>query len=204
MFSLPSDEQVTAALGDKFLTCFVDAVDAARGDYEEFREWRPSWFASFTNRFTSNFVHERVWAYMVAGLDDQADVVILDKEPRRELIVGGKYVMRIKRHSEADRIRSYPTSAALDFWAQKPALAGLEQISLAVGYIWDKDERAVKAPVLSLRDGLDKRPVWAIRFTSRMAGADSIAWEPIEPTDPTMDLSTILKSEDGTEESGSR
>ena len=203
MFSYPADEQVTAALGDKFLTCFVDALDAARSDHAEFRQWRPSWFASFTNRFTSNFVHERIWAHMVDGLDEHADVVIVDKEPHRELIVGGKFVMRIKRHSETDRIRSYPTAAALDFWAQKPALAGLEKISLAIGYIWDPDERAIKAPVLSLRDGLDKPPVWAIRFQSQRGNTNPIVWDPIEPTDPTLDLSTILKPEDGTEETGS-
>lgn len=203
MFSLPTDAQVAAELGDKFLMCFVDAVDAARDDYTTFRQWRPGWFASFTNRFTSNFVHERVWAHMIDGLDDDAEVAILDKEPRRELTVGGRYVMRIKRHSETERIRSYPTSTALDFWTQKPALDGLEKITLAIGYIWDPEERAVKAPVLSLRDGLDEPPVWAIRFQGRGGKANPIAWEPIEPTDPTLDLSTILKPQDDVEESDS-
>lgn len=129
MFSYPTDEQVTAGLGDKFLTCFVDAVDAARGDYAEFRQWRPAWFPSFTNRFTSNFVHERVWAHMVDGLDEHADVVIVDKEPHREMTVGGKYVMRVKRHSEADRIRSYPDVGSPELLGTeaRPRRAGEDQ-----------------------------------------------------------------------------
>ena len=77
-------QQVTADLGRTFLKAPVDAVDSARDDFVAFRQWRPAWFSTFTNRFTSNFIHERIWAHLIAGLDDDSDLVVTDKEPRRD------------------------------------------------------------------------------------------------------------------------
>lgn len=36
-----------------------------------------AWFTSFTSRFTSDFIHERIWARLAADLEDDSDVVII-------------------------------------------------------------------------------------------------------------------------------
>lgn len=190
MNSYPSPDRVVGDLGDKFVSQFVHAVNDARTDLAEFREWQPGWFSMFTGRFTANFIHERVWASMVRRVEGQPGVDVVDSEPTREIYTTG-YVVRFKRHHPGDKISTYPTEGALRFWTNGVTLPGLGLCSLAMGYMWDAEQRQMVDAVMSFRDGKDK-PVWAITLTEESGGASAITWAPIAPNLPEFDLSQVV------------
>lgn len=193
----PDGEQVLSDLGGPFVNALIDAVDGARDDFNEFREWKPSWVANFTNRFTANFLHERIWDRLVRAINGLEDIRINDREPIRELCSGARYFIRIKRHHSDDRISAYPTEASSAFWTNGLALSlnGLEVFSLAAGYYWDADLRAVGEAVLSFRDGKDN-PIWAVRLRRDPGQASGFSWTPIAPDLPEIDLSGITRAEE--------
>lgn len=186
----PSPEQVLGELGDKVLEALVEAVDGARDDLESFREWRPGWFSTFSSRFTANFLHERMWAGLVRRIDPLDHVTVLDREPHRQLHADG-YVLRVKRHHPGDRISTYPTEGALRFWSSEMSLPGMEEVSLALGYMWDAELRKVGDAVISFRDALDK-PVWAVRIQGEPGDVAGIRWAPVDPNLPEFDLSHVV------------
>lgn len=190
----PDVNDVLADLGDKFVQSFVSSLTDAKRDLMEFRRWRPGWFPSFSARFIANFIHERLWAGMVDRLEEHSEVNIVDKEPRRELYHSRGYAVRLKRHLPGDRIRSFPTTGALNFWSNELTLPGMEVTSLALGYMWDADAREIGDAVMSYRDEMDK-PVWAVVLSEREggAGATRIEWSPITPNLPEFDLSQIVE-----------
>ena len=190
MRTQPTPDRVLADLGDKFLEALVDAVDGARADLRLFQDWQPGWFVTFSNRFTANFLHERVWAVLVERVDELDNVVVLDQEPHRQLFANA-YVLRVKRHHPGDRISSYPTDGALRFWSSEVTLPGLERVSLALGYMWDADLRRVDDAVVSFRDELD-RPVWAVLVQRDAGGATGVSWTPVDPNLPEFDLSQVV------------
>lgn len=195
MNSHPGPDEVLADLGDKFIQSFLEAMDVARQDLQDCRGWRPHWFPFFTERYLSNFIHERMWAEMVTRVHDQPGLQIVDKEPRREIECQGRYTVRFKRHRPGDKIASYATSGALAYWTNRVTLPGLELVSLAMGYMWDADLREIGDTVLSFRDGKDN-PVWAITLSPPAAGVAGISWTPIDPQLPAIDLSEILEETD--------
>lgn len=197
----PDSDQVLSDLGDRFVHAFIDAVDGARDDFSAFREWRPGWFPSFTGRFTANFLHERIWDRLVRAVEGGDGVHINDREPVRELRSGTAYLIRIKRHHPGDRISAYPTEASSAFWSNSVlTLDGLESFSLALGYYWDADLRAVGDAILSFRDGKDN-PIWAIRLRRDAGNAAGFSWSPVAPDLPELDLSGVIREAE--EESGS-
>ena len=198
---IPGSEQVLKELGDSFVQAFVDAVDGARNDFAAFQKWQPSWFPGFTARFTASFLHERIWDRLIRDVDGTDGIHIVDREPVRELRSGTTYLIRIKRHHPGDRIAAYPTEAANAFWSNHTlTLDGLESFSLALGYYWDADLRAVGDAILSFRDGVDN-PVWAIRLHRDKASTSGFSWTAIAPDLPELDLSDVLREAE--EESGS-
>lgn len=187
-------------LGDDFVQAFIGAVDGARDDFSEFRAWQPSWFAGFSGRFTANFLHERIWDRLVRSASGMEAIHIHDREPVRELRSGTTYLMRVKRHHPGDRISAYPTEASSAFWSNSMVtLDGLESLSLALGYYWDADLRAVGDAILSFRDGKDN-PIWAIRLRGDTTTTSGFTWEAVAPELPELDLSAIALAD---EESGS-
>ncbi|WP_309615055.1 hypothetical protein [Salinibacterium sp.] len=196
----PNSDQVLADLGAPFVQAFVDAVDGSRDDYAAFRSWQPGWFPSFTSRFTANFLHERIWDRLVRAVGETEGVHVVDREPIRELRSGTQYLIRLKRHHPGDRIAAYPTEASSAFWANSVlTLDGLESFSLALGYMWDAELRAVGEAVLSFRNGKDN-PVWAIRLRRDSDSATGFAWSPVAPDLPEIDLSGVIREAE--EESG--
>lgn len=194
----PVPERVLNDLGDKLVEAFLEAMEVARADLDDLRTWRPGWFGPFSERFLANFLHERLWAELVARVSDYPGVEVVDREPRREIESGGRYVIRLKRHRKGDKIATYPTQRALAFWTNEATLPGLERASLAMGYLWDPELRQVGDSVLSYRDQLD-HPVWGVKFARPVKGAASgITWSPIDPTLPSIDLSSVLNEEEGT------
>ncbi|MDR1187065.1 MAG: hypothetical protein LBK95_06375 [Bifidobacteriaceae bacterium] len=193
----PDADRVLADLGGPLVRSFVDAVDGARDDYAALREWHPDWFPSFTNRFTANFLHERIWDRLVRVVIDMEGVHVTDAEPTRELHSGTTYLIRIKRHHAGDRISAYPTDASRAFWSNRVVtLDGMESWSLALGYYWDGDERSVGDATLSFRDGKDN-PIWAVRLHRAPGSVTSFSWSPLAPDLPEIDLSGVAF---GTEE----
>ena len=190
-----------ANLGDKFLEALVTAVDGAREDLTTFQGWQPGWFVTFSNRFTANFLHERIWAGLVGRVDELDNVTVLDQEPYRQLFADS-YVLRVKRHHPGDRISTFPTEGARRFWSSELMLPGLEKVSLALGYMWDADLRGVGDAVISFRDELDK-PVWAVLVQRGTEGLGDIRWTPVDPNVPEFDLSQVMEPPAPEEEAGS-
>lgn len=188
-------QQVIDDLGDKFLSAFVKAIESARTDLSEFQTFRPQWFVDFSKRFVANFIHERMWASMVAQVTDHAEVTIVDEEPVRQIHYGTNYVLRFKRHSSKLKIQSFPTAGATAFWTNQATLPGLELCSLALGYIWDPELGEIGETILSFRIGKDK-PLWSVTLNAdAAAAATSITWKPMDPELPQLDLSDVVEDE---------
>jgi hypothetical protein len=192
MFSAPypTSDEIVAELGDKFLEATVQAVRGARTDIDEMREWRPGWFPTMHSRCMSNLIHDRIWARLVAAVELDAATNIIEVGATREIAIGPHLRLRIKRHHTGDRISTYPTRTAIEFWQQSlGALPGLEEVRIAVGYRWDPDIRRIGAPLVSLRDGRDN-VIWAIELNEPAEG-EIVTWNPVAPTDPTIDLGEL-------------
>lgn len=194
MFSrdFPQADEVLNDLGPEFVQCFITAVDGARDDYEHMREAYRDWFARFASRTAANIIHERVWARFMDGLQGQEEISILDEDPKREIHKGLNYRLRIKRHHVGDKISTYPTDGAKGFWSNDElVLNGFESHSLAVGYLWDADLRAVGEAVLSYRNTLDS-PIWGIQLKRDFNNVAGFSWEPMQPDLPEVDLTGII------------
>lgn len=197
----PDGEDVVRDLGGPFIRAFVASVDGARQDFADFQAWQPGWFPSFTSRFTANFLHERIWDRLSRQVAGMEGVHIYDREPVRELRSGTAYLIRIKRHHPGDRISAYPTDASSAFWSNSVlTLDGLESFTLALGYYWDAELRAVGDAILSFRDGKDN-PIWAIRLLGDANSASGFSWVPLAPELPEIDTRGIAR--DDAEKSGS-
>lgn len=184
-------QKVIDRLGNHFVEALVDAVDGAREDYTDLKAWHPDWAPSYSSRFIANFAHERIWARLVRAIDGAPGIHIRDEEPYREILSGTAFVTRVKRHLPGDRISAYPTAGSLAHWSNRAlTLEGLESMSLAAGYYWDEETRAIGDPVLSLRKEMDK-PVWGVTLQRADAQPTAIQWTAIEPGLPEFDLSQI-------------
>jgi hypothetical protein len=143
-------------------------------------------------------IHDRVWAHLIQRLDGDTDVVALDREPIRVFRVGPKYLIRVKRHGVDDKISTYPTQTALQFYMQgaQQLFPDLEEIRLAAGYLWNSEARSIGDAVISMRDGLDN-VVWSaiIRFEP---GEGVVGLWPIspEPSLPVIDLASDTEQTD--------
>ena len=189
----PSSDDVLNDLGEPFVNAFVSAVDGAREDYTAFRTWKPAWFPGFTNRFMANFLHERIWDRLIRSVSPIEGVHVVDREPVRELRSGTRYLIRVKRHHQGDRISAYPTEGSSAFWSNSVlTLDGLESFSLALGYMWNSDLRAVGDAVLSFRDGKDN-PIWAVRLNRDAGAPTGFTWTPVAPELPELDLTLVAR-----------
>jgi hypothetical protein len=188
MFSPHDQQAVMSSLGDKFLKGLAWSIRGAREDLAELREWRPGWFPPMSGRCLANLIHDRIWARLVAAVDGNPGIETIDREPVREMWISQNYQVRIKRHHPDDKISTYPTAAALEFWAQGAQLPSLESITLGAGYRWIAEERRVGPAVISYRDGKDN-PIWAVELDEPDEGAETIGWRPITRPDlPAVDL----------------
>ncbi|MEU6266220.1 hypothetical protein [Saccharopolyspora shandongensis] len=141
--------------------------------------------------------HDRLWAHLQSALDDVDGVELKDDGVTREIRVGTQFVVRVKRHDATDRVRSYPTRRALTFWAQSVAFEGFEDIHLGFGYRWDREERSIGSAIISLHDGLGKKPVWAVQLADGgEQAATPFTWTPVEPDLPQLDLSEAIAKDE--------
>lgn len=189
----PTSDRVLTDLGSEFVLAFVNAVDGAREDFAEFRAWKPGWFVGFTNRFTANLLHERIWDRLIKSVAPHEGIHVIDREPVREVRSGTRYLIRVKRHHAGDRIAAYPTEGSSAFRSNSAlTLDGLESFSLALGYMWDGTLRTVGNALLSFRDGKDN-PIWAIKLRRDASTPAGFAWNPVAPDLPEIDLTGVTR-----------
>ncbi|MFI6296887.1 hypothetical protein ACIBEJ_35220 [Nonomuraea sp. NPDC050790] len=194
MKSHPESAEVLSDLGEKVTEAFARAVSRARLDLANYRENDPGWVAQSSERGLANWIHDRLWHHLISLVDGLPDIQIVDTEPMREVFAGVRYRLRAKRHADDGSISTYATAGAMDFLVQPPTqetLAGLEEIRLIVGYIWDKESREIGPSVLSLRDGKDAI-VWVEELPDPGTGYGGGTVTPIptapEPTAPVIDV----------------
>ncbi|MGH3616012.1 MAG: hypothetical protein ACRDRK_26155 [Pseudonocardia sp.] len=108
----------------------------------------------------------------------------MDRPPTRELYVGTRYRLRVKKHDIDGAIATFLTQGALDFLEQEPAtLDGLDEVRLIAGYGWDPELREVGAAVISLRDGHDK-VIWKHELDEPTGGVTATTTPILPPTGP--------------------
>lgn len=191
MNSHPLEDVVLAELGDKVPAAVAESVAAARDDLSRYRDLQPAWVAEHSERGLANWIHDRVWAHLMQRLDGEAEITVVDREPMRVFRVGTKYLLRVKRHGLGDKISSYPTQTALQFYMQgpQPLFPEMEEVRLAAGYLWDVESRSVGDAVISMRDGMDN-VVWSVVIdVDPGTGAVAIRPMPSGPTPPVIDVS---------------
>lgn len=199
MFSSLKPDITLTGLGDKFLGALVSAVSSARTDLDAMRREHPSWFSTMHGRTLAGIIHDRIWAPLTADLEDDDTIVIVDDGPTRQIHVGLHYLLRIKRHRYRNRISTYPTQTALDFWTQEQEpLPGFELVTLAAGYRWDHDLREIQQPVISYRDGKDN-PIWLVELEEPQDGVSAITWTTV-PTGPALPEVQVGDEDEGEEE----
>ncbi len=152
-----------------------------------------------SDRCLANLIHDRMWAHML-GLGDENDVTMHESGVTREIVVG-QIRLRLKRHNLGDRVSNYPTQTALEFWVQRREgiLPGMEEITLAAGYRWHTDTKAIGAPVISYRDGREN-VIWAMELGGGAfeGGVTPITWSPLGTPDlPIVDITGIGQGEAG-------
>lgn len=191
MDSYPEPDEVVEGLGDKVVAGLSSAVANAAIDLQEYRSLRPDWVADHSERGLANWIHDRLWRHLLSELDELPGVKLVDQEPIREIFVGVRYRLRVKRHRDDGAVSTYPTQLALEFFAQgQLAIEGLEEIRLIAGYEWDPDTRKIGAAVISLRDGRDNI-MWIERLVPPSAGAVGLTPPSVSgPTPPTIDIAS--------------
>lgn len=142
MQTLRHKARVLEELGEKVMEAFAGAVDAARDDLRIYREVLPDVATQSSARGMANWIHDRVWHHARRLLDSVDDAVCYERGPFREVIVKDRYRIRLKRHRPPASVATFPTQTALDFMEQpdgQRVLAGMEQLRLICGYVWDAD-----------------------------------------------------------------
>lgn len=189
--NLPGRDEVLEELGPDFVNAYIQSVGNAKDDYSAFREWRTDWVPGYAVRTVASFIHDRIWYHLLQLTNELRRVSVIDNDPTREVYVGTKYKIRIKRHSEKDQISNAATKSTQQFWSQGTlALDGMEEIRLALGYVWDRDLREINEPVLSCRITVDE-PLWSVKLHPDSGTDVGYIWEPYDPDLPEVDISAV-------------
>lgn len=194
----PSPAEVLDDLGDKVVLGFAVMTARTRDDLRVYRSTFPGWSAAATDRGLLAFAHDRAWAHVVEIFDDAPNIFFVDKPPTREVFVGTRYRLRIKKHDIDGRVSTYPTPGALAFMDQgQLTFDGLEEVRLVAGYRWDPELREIGAPVISLRDGYTNI-IWTHEL-DEPADPGIVSVTPILPTMSPQLPVVEFESDDGAE-----
>ena len=93
-----SAEWVIDDLGDKVAQGLAMMVARTRADLALYRQTFPGWVANSTDRGLLNWCHDRAWAHAVVIFDGVREVSFVDRPPTREVYVGTRYRLRVKKH----------------------------------------------------------------------------------------------------------
>jgi hypothetical protein len=186
MFSMLDPDIVLADLGDKVVHAFSRSVQLTREDLATYRSFAPGWVAMSSERGLASWIHDRMWTHAVGLVEGVEEVAVIDKEPIREIFVGTRYRIRLKRHQDDGAVSTYPTPTALDFLGQggEVPLPGLEEVCLIAGYEWNREARQIGVAVLSLRNSGDDI-VWVVELpTVGELGDGGDGGQVVRPTVP--------------------
>ncbi|MCK7661998.1 hypothetical protein [Corynebacterium antarcticum] len=191
--NFPTAEDILERLGSDFINAHIKAVDAAREDYKSLQSWQPDWLPSYAKRTIACFIHDRLWHHLCVQIAPFEQTTITDKDPTREICIGLGLRLRIKRHTFDAKISNVPTQTAMDFYdPNMPTFDGMEEVHLALGYTWLKDQHAIGAPVLSFRHNLNE-PAWCVKLKTDEEESVGYIWSDVEvPELPDMDITSIV------------
>jgi hypothetical protein len=189
-------------LGDKVVDGLVASVTNTREDLALYRASLPGFAYEHSPRGLANWVNDRLWQHVQRELFDVSDVFFHEQGATREVVIGTRYRLRLKRHSPAGAIRNYRTSTALAFWELDSfALPGLEETRLCFGYVWDAEMEQISDPVMSRRSDQDTL-LWMERLDEDAAAGGATDVTPIVPPStpdlPRIDL-PAADEKDGTD-----
>lgn len=192
MFRAPTSSEVLTDLGDKIVFGIGRAVRRTRNDLAEYRDVRPGWVASSSERGLASWIHDRLWVHLMVQVEGIAEVAVIDEEPTREFYVGVRYRLRAKRHDHEGGVNSYPTTTALDFYGENQTIPipTLEEVRLTAGYEWHREEREIGVPLLALHNSRAK-VVWTVELPEPedgQGGGEVVAPMTPRPTGPTFDF----------------
>lgn len=178
-------DAIRAELGDKMVDALVTAVTDTREDLALYRTSLPQFAYEQSARGLANWVNDRLWQHVQRQLFNIPGVLLHEHGATREVVVGTKYRLRLKRHSPAGFIRNYRTPTALAFWQLDSfALPGLAETRLCFGYVWDAEVERIGDPVMSRRTDQDTL-LWMERLDeSAGAGGATEATPIVPPTIP--------------------
>lgn len=149
-----------------------------------YRSTFPTWVADSSDRGLLNWCHDRAWAHVIRIFEAVPGVSFVDQPPTRELHVGVRYRLRVKKHDIEGHVSTYLTQGALDFLEQESAtVEGLEEVRLIAGYRWDAELREVGAAVISLRDG-QQHIVWMHELDEPAEVVGAIPTPILPPAEP--------------------
>lgn len=186
-------------LGDKIVTGIAAAVRDTRRDLAEYRDMRPAWIADHSERGLANWIHDRMWVHLQRQLEHLPECIFVNDEPERRFRVADRYHFRAKRHDAYGSIATYPTQGALEFMEQELTLDGMEEVRLLLGYIWDREERAIKEAVISLRDSRDN-VIWLEILTEPSTSTAATPLAPARSDGPA--LPEVVTDTDKDKDSG--
>ncbi len=148
-----------------------------------------------SERGLANWISDRLWTHLVLQAESIPGMEMIEIGVTREITIGTNYRFRVKRHGVDGEVASYPTQTFLEFASQAvDSLPGLEEWKLIAGYDWDKDQRAIAAAVVSLRDGKDN-VIWKKELPAvadEQGGGQTSVPEQPGPTDPTIGVPETL------------
>lgn len=191
-------QRVSDQLGDKIITGFSSIVVGAAADLAEYRRLMPAAARRASERGLANWIHDAMRARALAEFDDFGQVTFTEREPHFDVHIQASdhthFRIRLKRHNATGNIANYRTQGALDFVTQPEdllSLLGINTVHLAVGYEWDPQTRAMKGPIMTLRDGSFEDVVWMVDLPARPAAELGTVVTPVTPITPTIESPTL-------------
>ena len=178
MIGIRDKARILDELGDKLLGALASSVTEARADFLRYQSTLPEFAAQASQRGLANWIHDRLWYHISALLDDADGVFLIEHGATREIVLGDRYRIRMKRHKPPAQVAFYPSQAALGFMRQAPeqlVLDGIEQINLISGYVWIDDSSEIGPAVVSMRDGKDNVLwIWELPETGATTSVTSL------------------------------
>lgn len=197
MISHPSPEDVLAELGDKVIDALRLGVAHAKEQLRAYQQANPSWLPGHAKRTVANLIHDWMWTAVTTALADAPHVTIIDRDPRRELVIQVEsekrlsYRLLLKRHHLDGSTSSYQTQTVIDFELQGPnqTFPGYGEVRLKAGYEWDGETRTMGGPLITLRDGHDN-VLWTLPLAPHEETGGGTVTQPTtpEPVLPTIDV----------------
>jgi len=196
MISPPGPTEVLEELGDKFVTAISVAVAMTQSDQLVYRQQHPLFAAAQSVGGWAYWIHDQLWKNLVAHVEDLPGVSIRDDQPQptREIFVGLRYRVRVKRHDVKGGVATYPTPHARRLFRQRQeTLDGIQEVVLCVGYTWDNLTNSIKEPILSLPRDIRRAEWLQALLPAEADGATGVytlrsAPEPAGPVAPMIDF----------------